>query len=270
MRGLIAACHPGPTLVVTSGLTVLAAALGVGPRSTTLVFLAILTGQLSIGWANDAHDAASDSDAGRSEKPVVRGWISSRSLWVAAWIAVTLCIPLSIAAGGLIGGLAHVTAVASAWAYDLWLKTTLWSFLPYAVSFGLLAPFLTHSLTPAQPAAPWSVAALSLLGVGAHLANGIPDIDADRRSATEGLVAHLGRRWAALLCVGALLGAATLVVGQLDLPPMRSVALLTGAAAVLAIAAIGSGGRHLFPAVMLLGLGSALLLTLNASAMVAG
>lgn len=270
VRGLIAACHPGPALAVTAGITILAAALGCGPQGTALVLLAILTGQLSIGWVNDAHDAPSDRAAGRSEKPVVRGWISEGALWTAASIAVALCIPLSIWAAGPIGGLAHLTAVASAWAYDLWLKTTVWSWLPYVVSFGLLAPFLTHSLTPPQSAAPWSVATLSLLGLGAHLANGIPDIEGDRRTATEGVVGRLGGRWATLLSVTTLIAAAALVVGQIGLSTAASVAVLAGVAAALTSAALSSGGRHLFPVVMLLAVGNALLLTLNASQIVAG
>ena len=61
---------------------------------------------------------------------MVRGRVSERTLWVAAGIAAAACIPLSFLAGGFIGGAAHLVAVASAWAYDLWLKTTIWSFAP--------------------------------------------------------------------------------------------------------------------------------------------
>ncbi len=127
---------------------------------------------------------------------------------------------------GPIGGAAHIAAVASAWAYDLWLKTTTWSCLPYMVSFGLVVPFLTYGLTPPQPPAPWAVAALALLGLGAHLANGIPDIEGDRRTATQGVVGRLGRRWATLLCVAMLMAAAALVVGQIGLATAASVAVL--------------------------------------------
>ena len=219
VRGLVAGCHPGPTLVVTAAITGLALALGRGPIGGLAVLLAVLSGQLSVGWANDAFDAERDRRAQRWDKPVVRGWVSERTLWVAAGTAAAACIPLSLLAGGIIGGAAHILAVASAWAYDLWLKTTIWSFVPYMVSFGLVAPFLTYGLTPPQPPAGWAVATLSLIGLGAHLANGIPDIDGDRASGSHGLVGRLGGRLSANLAVGALLAATALLVGHLDLPP---------------------------------------------------
>lgn len=270
VRGLVAACHPGPTLVVTAAITGLALSLGRGPLGSLWVLLAVLSGQLSVGWANDAYDAERDRQAQRWDKPVVRGWVSERTLWVAAATAATACLPLSILAGGVIGGAAHIIAVASAWAYDLWLKTTLWSFVPYLVSFGLVAPFLTYGLTPPQPPAGWAIATLSLIGLGAHLANGIPDIDTDRATESHGLAARLGVQQSATLAVVALLTATALLAGHLDLPPNAAIALLTSLAAVSVLAATTAGGRHLFRVVMLLALTDALLLSLNASIIIGG
>ena len=240
VRGLVAGCHPGPTLVVTAAITALALALGRGPIGGLAVLLAVLSGQLSVGWANDAFDAERDRRAQRWDKPVVRGWVSERTLWVAAGTAAAACIPLSLLAGGVIGGAAHILAVASAWAYDLWLKTTIWSFVPYMVSFGLVAPFLTYGLTPPQPPAGWAIATLSLLGLGAHLANGIPDIDTDRATDSHGLVGRLGGRLSANLAVVALLAATALLVGHLDLPPSAAIAVLAGLTAVSVLAATSS------------------------------
>lgn len=267
-RGLIAACHPGPTLVVTVGITAVAAALGQGLVGCLWVLLAVLTGQLSTGWANDAHDAADDLLARREEKPVVRGWVTRRDLWAAAGVAAAACVPLSLLAAGPIGGAAHILAVASAWAYDLWLKPTPWSFLPFVLSFGLLAPFLTYGLTPPRPPAPWAVATLSLLGLGAHLANGIPDIEGDRAVSSEGVVARLGGRLAAILATAALLAGTALLLVHLDLPVALSVAVLAGFALIAAAAARGSG-RRLFAMVMALALVNATLLLLNASSILA-
>jgi 4-hydroxybenzoate polyprenyltransferase len=264
------ACHPGPTLVVTGALTALAVALGQGAIGSLFVFVAVLSGQLSVGWANDAFDADRDLRAGRRDKPVVRGWVTAPTLWVAAAVAAAACVPFSLLAGGLVGGAAHILAVASAWAYDLWLKTTAWSFLPYMVSFGLVAPFLTYGLDPPQRPAPWAVATLSLLGLGAHLANGIPDIDSDRATETQGIVGRLGGPVSALLSVLALLGATALLVAHLDLAVGASFALLACLAVASILGGTAAGGRHLFTVVMLLAVGDALLLTLNAGAFVAG
>lgn len=254
--------------MVTAAITSLALALGRGPVAVLCVLLAVLCGQLSVGWANDAFDAERDRQAQRWDKPVVRGWVSERTLWVAAGTAATACIPLSLLAGGIIGGAAHILAVASAWAYDLWLKTTIWSFVPYMLSFGLAAPFLTYGLTPPQPPAGWAVATLSLLGLGAHLANGIPDVDTDRATDSHGLVGRLGGRLSAKLALVALLTATALLMGHLPLPPTTAILILAGLSAASVLAATAAGGRHLFGIVMLLALSDALLLNLNASVVI--
>ncbi|PRC53070.1 ubiquinone biosynthesis protein UbiA, partial [Mycobacterium sp. ITM-2017-0098] len=69
-RALIIAGHPGPSLAITALVTLLAAQAapnGIGP---VLTGPAMLAGQLSIGWSNDASDAAGDAAAGRTDKPV--------------------------------------------------------------------------------------------------------------------------------------------------------------------------------------------------------
>ncbi len=269
VRGLIIGCHPGPVLAVTAGFTALALALGHGPAGSILVLLAVLTGQLSVGWANDARDAGRDIQAGRRDKPVVRGWVTRETLWGAAVAAAAACIPLSVLAGGAVGGAAHIVAVACAWAYNLWLKTTVLSFLPYILSFGLVAPFLTYGLSPPRPPEPWTMATLSLLGLGAHLANGIPDIDTDRATGTEGIVARLGARMSANLSVLALLAASALLVQQLDMAAAASLAFLVCLAVVSILAASASGGRHLFPVVAVLALLNAVLLSASAGVAIA-
>jgi len=52
------------------------------------VTIAVLLGQLSIGWQNDWTDAERDRAAGRADKPISAGEISrlmsvSRRLWLA-------------------------------------------------------------------------------------------------------------------------------------------------------------------------------------------
>ena len=76
VHALMITSHPGPSLAITALTTVLAAQAaphGIGP---VLTAPALLAGQLSIGWSNDACDAARDVAAGRTDKPVARGDIS--------------------------------------------------------------------------------------------------------------------------------------------------------------------------------------------------
>lgn len=213
MLGLLRACHPEPALTVTVLVTALAATAGRGPLGCLLVASAVLTGQLSVGWCNDRLDRERDIAAGRADKPLATGDLAGSTVSRAAATALALCVPLSLASGALAGA-AHLTGVAAAWAYNLGVKRTALSWLPYALGFGLLPAFVTLGL-PGHPWPPgWIVGAGALLGVGAHLTNVLPDIEDDLRAGVRGLPHRLGRRRARAVAAGLLLGAcAALVFG---------------------------------------------------------
>ncbi|MDX6262689.1 MAG: hypothetical protein QOH84_4377 [Kribbellaceae bacterium] len=199
LKGLALASHPGPTVAVTALVTVVAWSAGRSTSGCLLVAAAILTGHLSIGWSNDAIDAPRDTSVHRNDKPIVLGLVSRRTLWVGATLMAVACVPLSLASG-LLAGLAHLVGVAAAWAYNLGLKSTRISWLPYAVAFGLLPSFVTLGTTDTW--APWwASAATALLGVGAHLANVVPDLADDLATGVEGWPQRLGKlaRYAAPL-----------------------------------------------------------------------
>lgn len=193
------ASHPGPTVAVTTLVTVVAWSAGRDLTGCLFVAAAILTGHLSIGWSNDAIDATRDTSVHRNDKPIVLGLVSRRTLWIGATLMLVACVPLSLASGWL-AGLAHLVGVAAAWGYNLRLKSTRISWLPYAVAFGLLPSFVT--LGTSDTWAPWwASAATALLGVGAHLANVVPDLADDLATGVEGWPQRLGRlaRYAAPL-----------------------------------------------------------------------
>lgn len=252
--GLVRACHPEPVVAVTALVTALAAASGRGARGCALVAGAVLAGQLSVGWCNDRVDAARDTACGRRDKPLVTGVVGPRTVAVAAGSALVLCVPLSLASGTAAGA-AHLTGVAAAWAYNLGVKRTVVSWLPYAVGFGLLPAFVTLGF-PGRPWPPaWSVAAGALLGVGAHITNVLPDIDADLASGVRGLPQRLGhRRGRALAPVPLLMACAVLVFGPPGPagPAGWAALAVTGVPAVLTAvpATAGSHGRLPFLAAL--------------------
>ncbi|MEU4833443.1 UbiA family prenyltransferase [Streptosporangium sp. NPDC023615] len=231
--GLLLACHPAPTVAVTVLVTALAVASGRDAAGCALVAAAVLTGQLSVGWCNDAVDAARDAAAGRTDKPVAGGAVSGRAVWAAAFTALALCVPLSLASGPAAGAV-HLVGVAAAWAYDLGLKATVLSWLPYAVGFGSLPAFVTLGL-PGHPwPAWWVVLAAALLGCGAHLANVLPDIPADLAGGVRGWPQRLGAgRVRALIPLPLLAATAVLVLGP-GRPPGAGEWAALAAAAVLA------------------------------------
>ncbi|MER7107208.1 UbiA family prenyltransferase [Streptomyces sp. NPDC000229] len=211
--GLLMACHPGPTAAVTVLVTVLAAAAGHDGRGCLLVAAAVLAGQLSVGWCNDAVDAARDRATGRYGKPVVAGAVRATTVWSAAGVALGLAVPLSLACGPLAGGV-HLAGVGAAWAYNLGVKATTLSWLPYAVGFAALPAFVALSLPGSPRPDWWVVVSGALLGVGAHLGNVLPDIPSDLAVGVRGWPQRLGpARVRLLLPVPLVAASAVLVFG---------------------------------------------------------
>src|SRR4051794_235799 len=80
---LLGACHPGPAFAVTVLAGLLARAVGLAPGGIALVVVAVLAGQLSIGWSNDLIDLARDRTVGRADKPLVDGRVSEPTVRLA-------------------------------------------------------------------------------------------------------------------------------------------------------------------------------------------
>jgi 4-hydroxybenzoate polyprenyltransferase len=190
--GLLRACHPGPTAVVVLITTALAWRIGWSGWDLALLAGAVLLGQLSIGWANDAHDAADDLAAGRAAKPTVAGLVRPSVLRSSAWAALVLCAPLSWLSAGLVGGTVHIVAVLMGWLYDFRLARTMWSWVPYAIAFGLLPIVAATGID--VPVTWWLVAVFAIVGVSAHLANALRDADVDQTAGVANIAEHLGAR----------------------------------------------------------------------------
>ncbi|MFE5308836.1 UbiA family prenyltransferase [Isoptericola sp. NPDC056605] len=233
VRGLLLATHPAPAAVVTGLALVFAVGVGLPGGRALLVTAAVAAGQLSVGWSNDWLDAARDRRVGRADKPTVTGAVAPCTLRTAAIAALAGCVVLSFATG-LVPGLLHVAAVGSAWAYNARLKSTPLSWLPYAVSFGLLPAFVVAAAGDGRVVAGWTVGAAALLGVGAHLANVLPDLEDDDATGVRGLPHRLGRRGASVLAPVVLAAGSVVILLGPPGPPSVASAALTGGAVVLA------------------------------------
>jgi 4-hydroxybenzoate polyprenyltransferase len=245
----------------------MAIAAGIHGRSALLA-AAVLCGQLSVGWSNDAIDAPLDIHANRRDKPIVTGAISRAAVAWGAGIALAADVPLSLALGWK-AGVAHLAAVALAWSYNLGLKRTVISFLPYALAFALLPVVVAAML----PGAPLARVALIVAGAGcgtaAHFANTVGDSVEDAMTGVRGLPQRVGPGastviaggFVAIVSVLIAAGANPLTVGAaiidlaiaaalplaLRVPTARRLAfrLVIGAVAVLVVAFVVSGGTHL-------------------------
>lgn len=235
VQALARACHPEPTVAVTAVSTAVAVAAGRG-GGAGWVAVAVLAGQLSVGWSNDYLDRERDRVSARRDKPVTAGDVPARTVGLAAVAAFVAMVPLSFGSGWR-AGLVHVVAVVSAWAYNLRLKATVASVLPYVVSFGLLPGLVTLGL-PGHPWPPaWVIIAGGLLGAGAHFANVLPDIEDDLLTGVIGLPHRLGAVRSSVLSGVLLLGASAVLV----IAPRGaiSVAALTGLVAATGLVGYG-------------------------------
>ena len=235
--GLALASHPGPTAAVTAIMTALAVTAGRG-ASTAWVALAVLAGQLSVGWSNDYLDRHRDRSAVRSAKPVAAGGLSPTLVGTAALVALAAAVAFSFASGWR-AALAHIAGIAAAWAYNLGLKGTAASVLPYAVAFGLLPAFITLGLAGHPWPAWWAVAAGGLLGTAAHFTNVLPDIPDDVDAGVRGLPHRLGATRSRLVSAGALLAASVLLIAA---PAPADSPVRVGTAGILGLVAVAVAG----------------------------
>ena len=190
------ACHFGPTVLVVSitfilSITQLSAAKSFG------IATAILCGQLVVGWTNDLLDYPLDKAAGRFNKPLVSEVVTRRQLQVGIALALTAAVLLSFLGPlGVRGGLLHMLGLASATIYNFWAKSTWFSPLPYAISFGAL-PWAVYSVAHKNPPG-WLFIDFILVSLSFHFLNVIKDLEWDRTQSVLGLPQRIGKTWSTI------------------------------------------------------------------------
>jgi 4-hydroxybenzoate polyprenyltransferase len=199
--------------------------------------------QLAIGTVNDVVDAPSDSGR-KPGKPIPAGLVAANAARNAAaglalvgiLLAATVSLPLAV--------LAVVVFGIGLW-YDLRLKGTAWSWLPFAVGIPILPVYgwlgATGSLVPAFAVlVPAAVAGGAALAISNSLVDVERDVDAGRSSvaARLGPVRAAGVATALVAGVGA---AATATAWLAGATALELVALLGLGAVALLAAAVAPG-----------------------------
>ncbi|HSO92999.1 MAG TPA: UbiA family prenyltransferase, partial [Candidatus Dormibacteraeota bacterium] len=195
--------------------------LRAGDRRLWLVALAMLAAQFSISALNDWADADADAAAGRL-RPIPLALVSRREALIVALAfgALGLAGSLAIGRGGA-GILLFAIGLGCGWLYDLALKATPFSFLPFAVAFPLLGVWvgLAAGRPPGTLLPFFAVAAP--LGIAIHLADSVPDLASDAASGSHGLAVTLGRSRTVMVIQGArVLGSLLVVKSFLDRLPV--------------------------------------------------
>jgi len=192
LKGFVLATHFGPTVLVVSIAFVLSLTQFSISESIQIA-AAILAGQCVIGWSNDLIDFPRDLAASRTSKPLVAGSISPTQLKRAIFIALILAGVLSfIGPLGIKGGALHGIGLLSATLYNLKLKETLFSVLPYIVSFGAV-PWAIYKSADKHPSL-WLVLAFVIFSSAFHFLNVVKDLDMDVKQGVLGLPQRLGRK----------------------------------------------------------------------------
>ena len=209
------------------------AAIGGAPPDLAVRIAAAMTLiQLGIGITNDVVDAP--HDAGRKPgKPIPAGLVGLGAARVGAFVLFLAGLSVAWSVSPLLAVLAAVIA-AIGLAYDLWLKGTAWSWLPFAVGIPILPVFGWVGATGGVHKAfgllvPAAVAAGAALAIG----NALVDVERDRAAGRTSVAARLGPTMASR--VAAILLALVLIAAL-------SSAAAVGASAPLLLGLLVAGG----------------------------
>ena len=156
------------------------------------IAIAILAGQCVVGWTNELVDYSLDAAAVRSKKPLVGGLVTTNQLRIAISIALFMALLLSLISPlGVIGTLVHALLLLSATMYNLYLKKTVFSVLPYVISFGGLpwAVYLSAGKNPPS----WLVLGFIFFSSSFHFLNVLKDLETDVAQGVLGLPQQVGR-----------------------------------------------------------------------------
>jgi 4-hydroxybenzoate polyprenyltransferase len=213
-RGYLLLPHLVPVLVVelaTLGFAVIA--WGGLPPVALLgpLLLGMLGGQLAIGATNELVDLPHDL-VGKPGKPLPSGDVSVRGAQGMVIGGLTMMVgfglPLGLPAFGL---LALGTGLGVA--YDLWLKQTVWSWLPYLLALPLLPVWVFVALGRPEPRLLFLYPLGALAAAGVHFAQALPDVAIDRQAGMETPTSRLGSRATFALAWIAAVSAPLLALG---------------------------------------------------------
>lgn len=264
---IIRSTHPGPSLAVTALCVLFCFGLGVELLQSALVGLAILFQQFSVGLSNDWLDSERDRAVNRKDKPAALGAISAKVVRNASLVAAVLAL-LAASMISLLALALMVSMLAVGWAYNLGLKASWLSALPYAVGFGLLPIFVSLAAPPVEFPEIWFITVAALLGVSAHFANALPDLFDDKATGVRALPHLLGQRLSAAIIAITGITASVITLGEATnvQPVMSAFGFVLAVTAVLAssvLAMMTRPPRMIFPLMILASLVNVALVVLG-------
>ena len=252
LRGLLQACHFGPSVLVTTVAFLIAQALWwEGPAY--VIAIGVLLGQLIVGWTNDLRDYDDDLKHNRIAKPLVSGLITPKQLRTAIFVVTPLAVLVNLFGPlGLKGGAVYLLGIAFGLAYNFYFKYTPFSPLPYVIAFAALPASVVLAVDEVPPL--WMMAAGSLLGVAAHIANVLKDFEEDGQSGIRSFPRIIGEK-ASRLLIALILLVNTVLLNSVSPQPALLIVGIIGA-----LLTIKAPRKILFKAIMIVALANLALL----------
>ena len=240
---LLKATHIGPTMAVTVISLLLASSLWWEGPALVIAF-GVFLGQLLVGFTNDLYDYQDDLKHKRTDKPLVSGKITTSQLKSAIKIVTPLAILVNLFGPlGIKGGLIYLLGIGLGVSYNFYFKFTLLSPLPYALAFAALVAAIVVATDRTPPL--WLLISAACLGVAAHFANVIKDINEDLKSEIIGLPQKLGKK-ASRVIIGILLIGTTLLLNFVTPSPV-----LLSIGLVAAVITIFASDKLIFKALII-------------------
>jgi len=197
--GLLKASHFGPTVLVVS-ITYVLSRFQFSVSESLFIAFAILLGQFVVGWSNDLIDFPLDKAAMRLNKPLVAGAVTEKLLRISIVVALLGALIVSLLSPlGISGTAIHFLGLLSAAAYNLRLKSTVLSVVPYIVSFGAL-PWAIYVAAGTSPPT-WLVLGFILISSAFHFLNVLKDLKSDIAQGVLGLPQVLGRKKSIVIAI---------------------------------------------------------------------
>jgi 4-hydroxybenzoate polyprenyltransferase len=231
--GLGRLVHPFPS--VLDGLVSAAFAVAAGGSWVVVagLGLAMTVLQAGIGATNDLVDAPRDAGH-KPGKPIPAGTVSrrlARNVAIAGFAGGTVLAGMS---AGVVGLALAIVVIAIGLAYDLRLKGTAWSWLPFAIGIPVLPVFGWLGASGGLPPAfivlvPVAMAA----GAALAIANSLVDVERDRAAGSDSIALALGPPMAGRIQLGLLVVVALAAVASVG--PLGGAA---GGAIFVALAAL--------------------------------
>jgi poly(3-hydroxybutyrate) depolymerase/1,4-dihydroxy-2-naphthoate octaprenyltransferase len=218
-----------------------------------VIAIGVLLGQLIVGWTNDLRDYDDDLKHNRVAKPLVSGLITPKQLQTAIFVVTPLAVLVNLFGPlGLKGGAVYLLGIAFGLAYNFYFKYTPLSPLPYVIAFAALPASIVLAVDETPPL--WLMAAGSMLGVAAHIANVLKDFEEDGQSGIRSFPRIIGER-ASRLSIAIILLATTVLLNSVSPQPALLIVGIIGA-----LLTVKAPRAILFKAIMIVALANLVLL----------